>query len=187
MYIQPCLHICRWSCSGNCGWTNIDDYLMFQVSSGDVVFQGESSGAVVACLFDRHALMVLVDTMAFVSALSPHGSSWRPDGGRELWSAADLEQCLAFVGMATDGYTFIVHRIQKVVPRVGMPATRYDNQYYGTLQDVEDLGVTTVQVTADYFALEQNQTFPTIDSITQAAAANQAGLLGPMSIFGPIR
>ena len=60
-----------------------------------MVRRNDIVGKVAACLLEASMLFVLVDTMIKTESLAAGSDKWDLDGGRQLWKADDVMQCLA--------------------------------------------------------------------------------------------
>jgi hypothetical protein len=71
-------------------------HVLCQVSVGDVIHCSGVAGKVAACLLQGATLLVLVDTMVKRQTVATGSDLWDLDGGRQLWRADHIEQCLAW-------------------------------------------------------------------------------------------
>ena len=76
---------------------------------GDIVFRGGLAGTILACLLENGVLLVMVEAMTHTAVVSEHAASWMPSGNREIWRAAEVEQCLAW-RPSVDGRLVVLNR-----------------------------------------------------------------------------
>jgi hypothetical protein len=66
------------------------------ISVGDVVFDGDQPGQVLACVSQQGRLYVIVDVFELSRRISKHSAHWRPGCGRQVWDAASCACALAW-------------------------------------------------------------------------------------------
>ena len=102
--------------------------------------------------------------------------------GKDLAQTAsdNLSMYLSFVGMDTDGYTFLVHRLAKVLFRPGGTGQALEGSYLATLQDVQEYAMNTVVVPIEWFEQIQTPVLPLTETIEAAAGNNpRSSIMGP--------
>ena len=67
-----------------------------QIHAGDLVFQGNAVGAVVACCSENEGLFVVVETFVLLRTVSTHGQVFNRSGAMELWQISSVELALAW-------------------------------------------------------------------------------------------
>lgn len=78
-------------------------HLTLQISVGDIVFNGDMSGEVVACAIEDGMHMVVVDTFCFVRHSSQHSSTWRRSGGTEALWIHESPRCAMLLSLELHG------------------------------------------------------------------------------------
>ena len=92
----------------------------------------------------------------------------------------NLDELVAFVGLGTDGRTFVVHRLAKVPTRLGQEGGQYDDRFLATFQDVLEHNLSTVEVDAALFGVIATPTVPLTATVVATAGNNpRPALLGP--------